>query len=386
MRILFVWTEQKGVSKLSTHNSEIQKYADFGEIRYAQLWEDADVLLPALSEGNPNVKGGTLVSICAAGDNALAMLTLDPARVITVDLSPAQIACLRLRMGAFQTLSYEAFLELSGSRPSSHRAALLDCVAKELSEEDQFFWKARKSDVIKHGFGGVGKFERFFRLFHSRVLPLVQSRSNINSVLSHKSRADREIFLRETWNHARWRWMLKIFFSNFVMGRLGRDPAFFAHVEGSLSEHVGGQLEHAIVDLDPSKNPYLHWVLRGTHGGALPFTWREENFDIIRSRLDRLDIREGALEAFVSTGEKADGYNLSDIFEYMSAPVFEDVYETILKASNLGARLVYWNMMVPRQCPAKFECRIKRMTELESVGKSKDKAFFYSDFVVEQVR
>ena len=41
--------------------AEITKYAKFEKIRYAQLWEDADVLLPALGE----VDGKTLVSICA---------------------------------------------------------------------------------------------------------------------------------------------------------------------------------------------------------------------------------------------------------------------------------------------------------------------------------
>ena len=54
--------------------------------------------------------------------------------------------------------------------------------------------------------------------------------------------------------------------------------------------------------------------------------WREEHYENIRSRLDRLDIRLGSLEAFVATGETAKGFNLSDIFEYMSPEVFEQVY------------------------------------------------------------
>jgi len=54
-----------------TQTSEIAGKATFDHIRYAQLWEDADVLTAALGD----CKGGTLVSICAAGDNALAMLT-----------------------------------------------------------------------------------------------------------------------------------------------------------------------------------------------------------------------------------------------------------------------------------------------------------------------
>ena len=88
--------------------SEIETKAAFDHIRYAQLWEDADVL----TQGLGDCTGGTLVSICSAGDNALAMLTLDPQKVVVVDLSPAQIACLKLRIGAFQNLSHAEFLEL----------------------------------------------------------------------------------------------------------------------------------------------------------------------------------------------------------------------------------------------------------------------------------
>jgi len=180
--------------------------------------------------------------------------------------------------------------------------------------------------------------------------------------------------------------MLKLFFSNFMMGKLGRDPAFFAHVDGSLSDHVAGRLKHAIVDLDASQNPYLHWVLRGYHNDALPLPWREEHFETIGQRLDRLDIRQGSLEAFVASGEKADGFNLSDIFEYMSEEVFNEVYASIISAANPQARLVYWNMMVPRRRPNALAQQIDTLTAEETSGKANDKAFFYSDFIVEAVR
>ena len=51
--------------------AQIAGKARFDQIRYAQLWEDADVLVGALD----TAPGSTLVSICSAGDNALAMLT-----------------------------------------------------------------------------------------------------------------------------------------------------------------------------------------------------------------------------------------------------------------------------------------------------------------------
>ena len=196
----------------------------------------------------------------------------------------------------------------------------------------------------------------------------------------------RQQFHDARWNNWRWRMLLKVFFSRFAMGRLGRDPAFFDHVEGSVANHVARRIVHAAVDLEPSLNPYLHWILKEGHGSALPHSWRPENYEMIRDRVDRIECRQGSLEAFISRGEKADGFNLSDIFEYMNPKMFEEVYGSILSAANPDARLVYWNMMVPRRMPARFAGRVKRLESEEARGKAADKAFFYSDFVVEAVR
>ena len=90
--------------------SEVAARADFSGIRYAQCWEDADILLDALNVG----PGHVCLSIASAGDNALAMLTRDPARVVALDLSPAQLACLELRVCAYRNLAHEELLELIG--------------------------------------------------------------------------------------------------------------------------------------------------------------------------------------------------------------------------------------------------------------------------------
>lgn len=361
--------------------ADIARRAKFDDIRYAQLWEDADVLTAALGDQRDK----TLVSICSAGDNALAMLTLDPARVVAIDLSPAQIACLAIRIAAYRTLDHTEFLELMGARPSARRGTLLDTVGATLDAGTSAFWEARRSEVETHGIGGIGKFERYFRVFQTWFLPLAQTRSTLDEVFRSKPRDARASFFDKRWDNWRWKLLLKVFFSNAVMGRLGRDPAFFDHVEGSLADHVAGRLRHAGVDLDPAENPYLHYILRGTHGTALPMAWRAEHYDTIRDRLDRLDVRCGALESFVATGQKADGFNLSDIFEYMDERIFSEVYGSIVDAANSGARLVYWNMMVPRRMPPAHATRVERLQVVEDHGKARDKAFFYSDFVVERV-
>ena len=361
--------------------SQIASKADFDDIRYAQLWEDADVLTGAL-ETQP---GALLVSICSAGDNALAMLTLDPERVVVCDLSKAQIECLNLRIGAFSALDHGAFLELMGSRPSDRRRELLTRALAYAGEDTRRFWKAREHDVVRHGAGGCGKFERYFRLLKNRVLPLVHSRDTIDAIFEPRDKPARKAFLEERWNSWRWRLMMSLFFSRFFMGRLGRDKAFFDHVDGSVVAHVERRIRHAVIDCDPSINPYLYWIMNATHAEHLPLAWRAEHYETIADRLGRLDIRHGSLESFVSGGEKADGFNLSDIFEYMSPDVFGEVYGSLLSASNTGAHFVYWNMMAPRRVPIDYAGKVLTRSDLEEAGKAEDKAFFYSDFVVEEV-
>ena len=361
--------------------TEIAGKARFDAIRYAQAWEDADVLTAALGPR----PGDTLVSVCASGDNCLALLTLDPERVIAVDLSPAQTACLKLRVAALKILSHGDFLALLGAAPSRRRAPLFDKVLAILDPESAAFWSNHRADAVRHGVGFIGRFERYFRLFRRTLLPLAHSPRTVRDVFQGRPPADRARFLADRWNTWRWRLLVRLFFSRTVMGALGRDAAFFDQVSGSVADHVMRRIRHAAVDLDPADNPYLRVILTGRHDGVLPLPWRAEHYETIRNRMDRLDIRTGALESVLSPDLAAGGFYLSDIFEYMSPEAFADAYGRIVDAGRPGARLVYWNMMAPRRAPDRHRQRITPRPELEAAGKAADKAFFYSDFVVEDV-
>jgi S-adenosylmethionine-diacylglycerol 3-amino-3-carboxypropyl transferase len=363
-------------------STEISGKAGFGGIRYAQLWEDAEVLVRALGDR----RGDTLVSIGSAGDNALAMLLTDPAEVVAVDLSPAQAACVRLRISAWRTLDHPGVVELMGFAPSDRRSLLLDVALAACDAETARFWDGLRHEVDERGAGAVGKFERYFETFRRRLLPLVHSRGEIAAVFEPRDTADRAMFLDQVWNNWRWRMLLRGFFSKAAMGALGRDPAFFDHVEGSVSGHVARRIEHAFVRNDPVANPYLRWILTGSHGPVLPMAFRPEHFSTIAARIERIRVVVGSLEDLASSGLSAGGWNLSDIFEYMSPDGFEAAYRTILGASRPGARLVYWNMMVPRRVPSALSDRVQTRRDVSEPLAAVDQAFFYSDFVVEDVR
>lgn len=367
--------------------TEAAARADFSRIRYAQVWEDADILVEALDIQPTD----TVVSIASAGDNALALLGAGASRVIALDLNPAQLACLALRVAAYRTLDHRGLLALIGSRPESAagRHALYRQCRPALDRDAQAFWDAHP-EAIAGGIGGAGKFEHYFRLFRTRVLPLVHRRTTVEALLRGGTHAEREAFYAERWDTWRWRLLFRLFFSRFMMGRLGRDPAFFKYVEGSVADRILQRTRHALTALNPAENPYLHWILTGTHGRALPWALREENFDRIRSRLDRLEWHLLTIEAFLArerpVGTRIDKANLSDIFEYMSEANTANLLATLAAASRPGGRFAYWNMLAPRRRPPALADRLEPRDDVAAPLFARDKAFFYSALVVEDVR
>jgi S-adenosylmethionine-diacylglycerol 3-amino-3-carboxypropyl transferase len=355
---------------------------DFTDIRYGQVWEDADVLLDGL-----DVRPGHIcLSVASAGDNALALLTRRPARVIAIDLSPAQLACLELRVAAYRQLSHPQLLELVGSRPSRRRSALYRRCRVALSPEGRRFWDDRPA-ALERGVGSAGRFERYLETFRTRVLPLAHGRRVIDSLLTPRDRASREEFYRAHWNTARWRLLFRVFFSRLVMGRVGRDPEMFRHVNGPVAARVLERTRHALTALDPASNPYLHWMLTGEHRSSLPCSLRPEHFDTIRDNLDRLEWRCQSLESFVSHPDAAgvDRYNLSDIFEYVSPRQHQRTLDWIAVRAASGTRLAYWNFLCPRRCAGTARSGFRSLSQLATRLHQVDRAFFYGAFVLEEV-
>lgn len=379
--LTFARRSAKGV--LNGTSSEVAARADFSEVRYAQCWEDADVLL----EGLDVRPGETCVCVASAGDNALALLTRGPSRVVAVDLNPAQLACLELRVAAFQTLTHGELLELMGSRPSKRREDLYARCRPLLTPAVRRFWDARRA-AIAGGIGAAGRFERYLTLFRRWVLPLVHGPRARRWWLEAHTPEERAAYYERVWNNRRWRLLFRLFFSRAVMGRLGRDPSFFRYVEGRVAERLMVRTRHALTVQDPAENPYLAWILTGRHPGALPLALRPEHFDTIRDRLDRLEWRAESLETFLEAqpAERFDRFALSDVFEYMSEENSARLLERVAVVGRRGGRVAYWNMLAPRSRPDHLADRLVPLSDLADTLHEQDHAFFYRAFVVEEIR
>jgi S-adenosylmethionine-diacylglycerol 3-amino-3-carboxypropyl transferase len=330
--------------------------------------------------------GDTCLTVASAGDNTLSLLTRDPARVVAVDLSPAQLAALELRVAGYRELSHAELLELIGSRPSTRRGALYARCRPLLYADSRRFWD-RHPGRIASGIGAAGKFERYLSTFRRWVLPLVHPRARATQLLRAACPAERVRFYDEVWDTRPWRALFRGFFSERVLGWLGRDPSFFRYANESVAEHLLSRVRYALTVLDPDVNPYVHWILTGTHGVALPHALRPENFELIRDRLDRLEWHRVPIEELLESRvlPVVDRMNLSNIFEYVAPDRFRALIERLASAARTGARLMYWNMIVPRTGADVAPDRVQSLSALSEELFARDKVFFYSALRVEEV-
>lgn len=357
-------------------------WIDASTIRYAKCWEDADILLEALNIH----RGDTCLSIASGGDNTLSILTRDPGRVIAIDFSPAQIACLELRVAAYRSLTYDELLELMGERDSERRWALYLRARRELSNGARALWDTRPCAILA-GIGNAGRLERYLSMFRRYVLPLIHPSSRVHALFASRTRAERVRFYEEKWNTLRWRFLLAAFFSRAVSSRFGRDPRFFRYAEGSIGERALARVRRAMTDLDPSCNPYLSWMATGRYGKALPHALRPENFDCIRRNLGRLEFRTSALGQYLDEvgAQTIDRFNLSNVFEYMSETEALRHYTAIARSGRPGGRIAYWNAYVARRRPDCLAKQLRPLTGLADALHKVDKAFIYQSFVVEEI-
>ncbi|TJZ61347.1 DUF3419 family protein [Sphingobacterium olei] len=352
---------------------------DFNRIRYANCWEDPHILLKGLL---PAV-GSKILSIGSAGDNSFSLLTTSPSLVVAVDVNPIQLHLIELKKQAIRNLEYEQVLHFLGFRQGMNRVALFEQCKDRLNAEARVYW-VNNTDKIEKGLIHQGKFERYFQMFSSKVLPFIHSRHDVEELLASKDAPSQARYYHEKWNTWRWRFFFKIFFSKIVMGTLGRDPQFLKEVGVHVSDYIFKKAERHLKKVQAQTNLFLRYNLTGTFGDLLPHYLHPDNYQRVKENVDKLILRSGFAEDVVDEFGSFDAMNLSNIFEYMDRDVFRKTADSLLKGLNANGRMAYWNLMVPRRVSGIFPSEIQYLSTLSTQLSREDNGFFYNQFIVDQ--
>ncbi len=347
-------------------------------INYAQCWEDEEVLQRALRAG----PGDRVLSICSGGDNSLRM-ALDGAEVVALDLSQPQIAVTELKL-AGRLLPYEEHLQLLGLLSDGRRVSLYHRIKHDLSEPSRAFWDDNEA-TIRLGVLKLGRFERYLETFRTKLLPLVHRRTTIREFLALDTLEAQRAFYEQRWDRRRWRALFRLFFSEAVMSRLGRSPEQFAQVDGPVAEAFLARAKHAFTELPVRTNPYLQWMLAGEFSDlecSRAYLTRAGHAGLGEA-YERITLVHGDVETVLPRVGEMTAFNFSNLFEYVPPEHHEQLLRLALEHSRPGARLAYWNTLVPRHRPESLAHRLRRHERLSAELLEQDRAFVYGGFNLE---
>jgi S-adenosylmethionine-diacylglycerol 3-amino-3-carboxypropyl transferase len=346
---------------------------DFSIIRYANCWEDADLLLDSLQvKANSHV-----LSIASAGDNSFSFLVNDGVKVMAVDISEVQILLCRFKKTAIQQLNCTEYLQLLGFMPCANKSNIIQKVYHSADKEVKQFMDINAT-MIQNGIGYAGKFEKYFKKFRTRILPFIHSKKTISELFEIKDEAAQKYFYNTKWNTFLWRSLLKLFFSKFILGRIGRDPEMLKEVDLNVGNYIREKSHLHLQSKACQSNYLLQMMLLGKFKNGVPFYLREENYNKIKNNIHNIKFHKVEIkDAPLIDGKLFHYFNMSNIFEYMNTQTFEATANTIKTKADSGAAIAYWNLMVKRDL-SRLEGYLSQTITSDKI----DNGFFYQSFNV----
>ena len=344
---------------------KIQSYYKQSQyIHYSNCHEDPEFVLEQI-QNNPKV----ILSIASALDNALAMLLLDPEEVVAIDRNDTQIYLCRLKKCAIEHLEHDVFLTLLGIHPGDSEACSRQ-LRQELDPETRAYFDENIELIRRYKLVHCGRFEYYFSVFQDKVLPLVHKQKTVDRFMRAESLAQQREIYKKEFNNWKFALMFRLFFSQAVMKRLGRDKEYFKHNKGSLSALLKEKFELCVDNNLNAENPYLNYILyhRFTQ---LPLYLKKENFQIIKQNIHKITIRKAEFTEILRENRQYDLMYLSDIFEYMDESVMAQMTADINRCLTPGGNVLLFNMMNQRRLGAPLQ--------ETRVDQTHNKTFYYMD-------
>jgi S-adenosylmethionine-diacylglycerol 3-amino-3-carboxypropyl transferase len=358
----------------------------FEDILYAQCWEDPRIDREAFRTTSDDV----VFSITSGGCNALAFLLDNPQKVIALDLNPQQNFLLDLKIAAFRALPYEELLGFFGVKKSRDRFRLYERIRGLLSAESARYWDGQRKK-IQRGIIHSGRYEAYMRLLKRIVITPLISKRTLMQFFETEDPAERSVLFHKKWENLRWWFLTRVMLSR-KLNTLFFDKAFFAYLDESFSfgKHFAEKAKRAITRLPMKENHFLSYILLGKFYDEdnLPQYLKRENYDVIRSRVDRIEIVTDSCENYFSSlpDSSISRFNFTNIFEWMSDDAYEDLLRETVRVAKDKAVLTYRNLLVFREHPSTLNSNIRSLKKMARALHEKDLSFIYNNYVVEEIQ
>ena len=367
---------------MSVNRNKVATSKFFTQLGYSTCWEDPDMLRCALAVKDQD----RVLSITSGGDLSIGLLLDNPFHIVSIDLNPVQNYLLELKLACFRELEHHKMLSFLGVYPSSDRLTMYEKVASHLTRAAHSYWSWNRP-LIENGVLFQGKQDRYF--FHfGKLLRIFIGLKKVEALLSQNNLFIQTHFFDHVWNCRRWRWLFDIFFSKMIMSRY-MDPSHFLLVKDKrFGPIIRKQVDHVLKNLPIRTNYFVHWALTKSYpnGSCMPPYLKKNNFEIIRSRIDRITIINEDMETFLNRRDcwTFSKFNLSNIFDWVDDDSFAVLLGQISKKACPNARLCYYNLLHHRIVPDTLNA-FKRKKRLAKKLFLENRAMGYTNFEVYEI-
>ncbi len=350
-------------------------------LNYTSVNEDWRTEAAALRPG----PGDVVLAISGAG-RPLDLLALDAARVVAIDVAPAQNALLELEAAAIAALPFDDYVRLLGLVEGDPRWRLDRLAELEgaMSRRAVTFWRDHRR-LVEAGVLYQGRWERFFRIL-SRIARAARPRT-IRTLMEFTELEAQRQFVAERWDRPWWRAMYQAALCRPVLRLLYRDPGFYAHADVRAATHVYARMRASLGRVLARDSFMLSLVLTGRLAATdLPPRLTREGCARIRARLDRLEILTSDVVDHLERGDASGAFScfsLSDVPSYLSQPAFERLLAGLERCATPGARFCIRLFLSRPRFPDRA-ARLVRDPGLEARLALEDHAFAY-DFITGHV-
>lgn len=354
-----------------------QDQVQLSKLVFTHNWED-----PLSDEAALKiVPKDRILAITSGGCNVFGFLLKDPETIYCIDINLAQSYLLKLKMAAIKTLAFEDFICFSGLLPHKDRVGLFEKIKPQLTADEVLFWEENKK-IIRKGFIMNGKYERFVK-FAGKFLKLLQGKNRVEGLFKTKTQEAQELYFDTVWNTKRFKYLFKILFNKHMLAKRGLVADYFHFDDGSTSfaESFYNRSKKAFRDLPVKGNYFVSLYLLGKYRNTdeVPDYLKRENYDIIRSRIDRIKIHTSDAQSWLDKmeDESMDCFALSNICELMSEVETERLFTAVKRTAKPNARVIFRNLMIPREVPENLKEFIVKDNALSKYIFDNDRSFVY---------
>lgn len=357
----------------------------FRGLVFNRSWED-----PQVDAGALLVRPGQdrVLAVASGGCNGLSLLCLRPAALTLIDVNPAQIHLVQLKLAAIRTLEHQDFYRLFGEGSGEGAEQLYrGALRAALPEESRAYWDAHQA-VLRRGLGVAGKLGAFLILFR-RYLDWRVGNSLVEEFFRTDSLELQRAFYWEQIEPRLWSGVTtRMFGSRIALSLAGMHPRQRALVDSAqgIPSYLRERIEYVLTNLPLRENYFAAQAALGRYWtpAASPPYLHENNFAVLRDMVDAVTVVTGSVQDFVRVAPAGfiDCFSLMDIFDWMTSEVRSSTLRGVLDAASDGGRLIYRSTVVDAGMPAELADRVLEQRELADALFAGDRSFTYASIHV----